>query len=134
MNFRLLLLCAIAGLLVSCSTPASRSKEKQSAFDHMSAKQKVAVLDGKVEPGMSKDAVYIAFGKPDRISKEGGVEKWVFTKPEFYDIPHWRYRCVVRSDGRMASIPEYDPLQMKRYVDDLEVTFKNGKVAGWKKL
>jgi outer membrane protein assembly factor BamE (lipoprotein component of BamABCDE complex) len=121
-------------LLAGCSTPQSRSKEKQAAFDHMSAKQKTAVLDGKVEPGMSKDAVYIAFGKPDRVSKDGGAEKWIFTKPEFYDIPHWRYRSVQRADGRMSTIPEYDPLQMKRYVDDLEVTFKNGKVAGWKKL
>ena len=100
----------------------------------MSAKQKAAVLDGKVEPGMSKDAVYIAFGPPDRVSKGGGVERWIYTKPEFYDIPHWRTRCVQRADGRMTTIPEYDPLQMKRYVDDLEVTFRNGRVTDWKNL
>lgn len=121
-------------LLAGCSTAQSRSKEKQAAFDKLSAKQQAAVLDGRVETGMTRDAVYIAFGPPDRTSRDGSIERWIYTKPEFYDIPHWRYRCVQRSDGRMSTIPEYDPLQMKRYVDDLEVRFKNGKVSDWKKL
>jgi hypothetical protein len=137
MNVRMALVgtaSALLALAVGCSTPDARSKEKSAAFEKLPSKQKAAVLQGKVEPGMSKDAVYIAFGPPDRISKVNGTERWIYVKPEFYDIPHWRYRCVQRSDGRMASIPEYDPLYMKRYVDDLEVTFKNGRVSSWRKL
>ena len=126
----IVLVLAAAG----CSTPETRSKEKQAAFDMLSPKQKADVLGGKVVVGMSADAVYIAFGPPDRVSKGGGTDRWIYTKPEFYDIPHWRYRCVQRADGRMAAIPEYDPLQMKRYVDALEVTFKKGRVVDWKKF
>lgn len=121
-------------LAVGCSTTQSRSKEKQASFDKLTPKQKSDVLDGMVSVGMDTDAVFIAFGPPDRKSKEGKFERWIYTKPEFYDIPHWRYRCVQRAGGGISTIPEYDPLQMKREVDSLEVFFKNGKVMDWKKL
>ena len=129
-----LLFPVIVALAAGCASPESRSKERQGSFDKLSARQKADVLEGKVAVGMTTDAVYIAFGEPSRISKNGGVEKWIYTKPEFYDVPHWQYRCIQRGDGHVATIPEYDPLQMKREVDSLEVIFKKGRVTDWRKL
>jgi outer membrane protein assembly factor BamE (lipoprotein component of BamABCDE complex) len=121
-------------LLAGCSTTESRSKDKQVSFDRLTPRQKSDVLDGKVAVGMNTDAVFIAFGPPERVAKEGKSERWTYTKAEFYDVPHWRDRCVQRAGGGISTIPEYDPLQMKREVDSLEVIFKNGKVTTWKKL
>ena len=128
------LLTLLAALTPGCATPENRAKEKTSAFDKLPSAQKKAALEGKVLVGMNPDAVWIAFGQPDRVKKNGSRESWIYTRPEFYEIPHWRYRCVQRHDGRSMALPEYDPLQFKRYVNDLEVIFKNGKVVDWKKL
>ena len=130
----LCLLAVLFTLAMGCSTPETRSRENPGAFEKLSARQKSTVLQGKVERGMSADAVIIAFGKPTRVEKAGATEHWIYTRAEFYEVPHWRERSVPRADGRMATIPEYDPLQMKRSVDDLEVIFKNRKVASWKKI
>jgi outer membrane protein assembly factor BamE (lipoprotein component of BamABCDE complex) len=121
-------------LLSGCSTPESRAKDNPAGFKKLSAKQKAIVLEGQIEKGMSKDAVQIAFGKPNRVRKSDGAERWIYTKPEYYDIPHWRYETVRSSNGRLLTIPQYDPLQMRRDVDAMEVTFRNGKVVAWREL
>jgi hypothetical protein len=128
-------LCPILlALLVGCATPENRAKEKPGALAGMSAAQKKDALAGKISIGMPKDGVWIAFGEPAGVEKDGSIERWTYTRAEFYEIPHWRYRSLCRVDGRHYAVPEYDPLQFKRYVNDMVVTFKNGKVTGWKKL
>ena len=128
--------CAITlfSLLIGCSTPQTRAQEKSEMFQKLSSEERAIVLKGKIQPGMNTDAVYIAFGEPQHIEKEGNQEVWVYTKTEFYEIPNWHYHQIYRHDGRTFEVPEYDPLQMKRRVKNLEVVFKNGKVVSWKKF
>ena len=57
--------------LVSCAntTPESRIENNQQLHDSLSAKDRELVQAGKIDTGMSKEAVFLAWGKPDRESE-----------------------------------------------------------------
>ena len=63
--------------------PAERRVEKNPAlFDRLNEMERAAVLRGEVKEGMSRDAVYLAWGSPGRVvsgSREGKEqEKWAY--------------------------------------------------------
>lgn len=70
---------AIAG----CATPESRIKEKPEVFNSFPPDIQSKVRTGQVDIGYSKDMVYIALGKPDRVytrtTAEGTYEVWSYT-------------------------------------------------------
>jgi hypothetical protein len=77
------LLCALA--LSGCETlnPAQRRiKQSPELFAGLSEKEKALVDQGEIEEGMSRDAVYLAWGRPGRVmngSREGQtLEKWTY--------------------------------------------------------
>jgi hypothetical protein len=79
----LALFCALA--LPGCETlnPAQRRiKQSPELFAGLSEKEKALVDQGKIEEGMSRDAVYLAWGRPGRVmsgSRDGrGSEKWAY--------------------------------------------------------
>jgi hypothetical protein len=63
----------LAGLLLGgCATGgtvASRKQERYSAYEALSPEQRSLVDQGKIQTGMSTDAVYIAWGKPGRVTE-----------------------------------------------------------------
>ncbi|MDB6118849.1 MAG: hypothetical protein JWO08_2630 [Verrucomicrobiaceae bacterium] len=72
---------AAAMTLSSCVNPIERRVSYYPGlYSHLSEKEKQAVHMGKVEEGMSKDAVYLAWGAPGRVAvgKRGGkpFERW----------------------------------------------------------
>jgi len=76
-----LLAIACLGLLVGCSsTPSSRFSEKQALASSWPAEVQDKVRAGKVEPGFTKEQVYVALGRADRITtrqtNEGSFEVW----------------------------------------------------------
>ena len=79
----------LAGLLaVSCapSTPQSRIEAQPAKFAALSRKDKALVEQGKIDRGMSQDAVWLAWGAPSRVlenSKDGKPgERWDYTRTE----------------------------------------------------
>jgi len=82
----LLLLALLCGLaLPGCETlnPAQRRASRNpELFASLSQKEKNLVDQGRIEEGMSRDAVYLAWGRPGRVmsgSRNGqGREKWAY--------------------------------------------------------
>ena len=80
-----LLICnaLLAWALTGCSTPASRSHEHAAAFGKLSPGDQRLVRHGHIRPGMSEEAVYIAWGEPDAKTAGGdggksATETWVY--------------------------------------------------------
>ena len=85
MNPRFLLLAAVSALLfASCAAPVTRRIEKNpQLYSALSDRHKAMVQRGQIEEGMTKEAVFLAWGKPERASKgtRNGktVERWSYT-------------------------------------------------------
>jgi hypothetical protein len=101
----LALFCALA--LPGCETlnPAQRRiKQSPELFAGLSEKEKALVDQGKIEEGMSRDAVYLAWGRPGRVmsgSRDGrGSEKWAY----FHTAP---VQTTSMGFGSYASHPFY---------------------------
>jgi hypothetical protein len=78
-----LVVAAAVTLLVSgCSTVESRIAEHPDVYHSLSARQQQLVANGQITPGMTRDAVYLAWGRTDQ--KVEGVmhgkmtETWIY--------------------------------------------------------
>lgn len=82
--FRSALLALIGSALVSCanSTPQSRIARNPAIYESLSTAQQLAVTEGKITKGMGPDAVFLAWGRPDRVGRwnRSGreVERWFY--------------------------------------------------------
>jgi len=71
-------------LLSQCvsSTPQSRIERNPQLFSRLSAKDRQLVTGGVIREGMSRDAVFLAWGSPDRVSagtnRGREVESWSY--------------------------------------------------------
>ena len=80
------LLLAAAAFLPGCSTTDSRAQQNPQIMSRLSANDRALVLSGRVREGLSPEAAYIAYGRPDRIYR-GTLrgqphESWVYTTRE----------------------------------------------------
>lgn len=157
--------CAAAGVLVltGCTTTESRIAERPAVYNQLRPSDQTLVSQGRIRPGLSQDAVYIAWGAPTyRGSGDGGgraVETWIYTSstsgdyypPSFgYDGYYGRgfgygfgyggggYR---RGYGRFrygGHYPFYDPFYYRGsqiiYYPERTVTFRNGRVMAFQYL
>jgi hypothetical protein len=143
------LVCSIAALLLaSCAAPLQRRIEKNpQIYNGLSDHQKSLVQQGKVEEGMTKEAVFLSWGKADRVSsgqKQGkAYDRWIYTGytannalPRYgmgYGFGyggHGYFRgrgSYVYADPFFYSAPviDYVPYEAAR------VEFTNGKVSAW---
>jgi hypothetical protein len=71
-----------AGLVGGCASPQmSRIDRNRDVYESWPIDTQQAVLDGKVEPGMTPEMVKVAWGEPTRVSQAGtGEEVWVYEK------------------------------------------------------
>lgn len=82
---KLLILPFLALFVVSCasSTPAKRIEENPRRYSSLNSRHQALVESGKIENGMTSDAVYLAWGKPasQAEGQERGktFEKWSYT-------------------------------------------------------
>jgi len=77
------LVALLASFLAGCSTPESRIKSNPQIYSSLSPADQTLVRQGQIRVGMSKAAVFLAWGNPDRI--RSGVrqghpfEVWIYT-------------------------------------------------------
>jgi hypothetical protein len=77
------LVALLASFLAGCSTPGSRIKSNPQIYASLSPADQALVRQGQIRVGMSKSAVFLAWGNPDRI--RSGVrqghpfEAWIYT-------------------------------------------------------
>src|SRR5262249_55446075 len=116
-------------VLASCGTPGSRISQHPEIYQHLSSRDQGLVSQGQIRPGMTMDAVWLAWGKPDQKIPanmgDGGGETWVYLRyetppsyggPYYYGPFDWSYippKFVYPSRG---------------------VTFSNGKVVFFRSL
>ena len=132
----------LAGLIVlsGCATPStieSRRHERADVYQRLSPEQMAAVDSGKIKVGMTKDAVYIALGKPQQIlqreTSQGATEIWLYMGQSYREVRYWSYHHYYAGPYLHASpflSYDYYPL---RYVRT-EVIFEGNTVKEWRTL
>ena len=74
----------LVSVLSGCSTPGKRSREHAAAFRVLSSADQHLVFSGRIRPGLSREAVYIAWGEPDQKLTVGDdkdrtvAETWIY--------------------------------------------------------
>ena len=70
--------------VLGCSTPANRVEERRELFESYQASVQASIRGGRVSPGMTEDAVWMALGDPDQRSVESteaaDVLIWIYTR------------------------------------------------------
>jgi hypothetical protein len=102
-------LAAAAGALVltSCSTPQTRISEHPDLYQSISPRHQALVNQARIRIGMSRPAVWLAWGSPNRriVGNIGGTttETWVYTY--YASSPYYPYEPLDEYFGA----PLYDP-------------------------
>ena len=122
-------IAAAALLLTSCGTTGQRISQHPEIYQHLSPKDQTLVSQGQIRPGMTMDAVWLAWGTPEQEIPGDAhgrpTETWVYLRyetPPSYGVPYyygpfdWSY------------IPPKFPYPSKG------VTFANGRVVFFRHL
>ncbi len=131
------LLCCGA-ILCGCasSTIEKRRAERITAYETLSPEYQQLVDAGEIKTGMPKDAVYIAWGKPDDITysedSHGKLETWLYYGRDMKEYRYWNYRAINRGDGEEYLVrhleSDYNPESFLK----AELIFSRGKLISWR--
>ncbi|WP_395718391.1 hypothetical protein [Prosthecobacter sp.] len=76
------LLTALTLSQCASSTPQTRIERNPQLFTRLSAKDRQLVTSGVIREGMTRDAVFLAWGRPDRVSvgtsRGKEIEAWTY--------------------------------------------------------
>lgn len=121
-------------ILTSCSTPQTRISEHPNLYQSLSHRDQALVSQGQIRTGMSRTAVWLAWGSPDRkiMGDMGGgpTETWVFVYYAAY--PYYPFAPLDEYFGA----PLYDPFCYSWFPPSIPypgklVTFAHGRVASF---
>ena len=133
-----LCLATAAIVLTSCSTPQTRISEHQDLYQSLSSRDQALVTQGQIRIGMSRTAVWLAWGSPDRkiVGNMGGgpTETWVYVYYATYYPPYGPW-----SPWTYFGDPFYDPFYYSYIPPSIPypgklVTFASGRVASFQYL
>lgn len=137
------ILVALLGLVplvlgaAGCSSIESRIEEHQAAFHALPARDRDRVLQGEIREGFSPVAVYMAWGKPDEVSRgsERGreVEEWLYYRYESRSrtvYEPWPYWCDHRGYNRRPYPPVWTEVDTVM-VPGWSVRFVDRRVVSW---
>jgi hypothetical protein len=136
------LLAATALLMASCTSAiVKRIERNPDIYNSLSPHQKALVQEGRIEEGMTKKAVFLAWGKPDRAaqgSRSGkAYEKWSYAGYDPVYTTSLSYRAGYRGyhpHGRGFHHYEpffYEPMMTYVPYEARRVEFLNGIVTAW---
>jgi hypothetical protein len=136
-----LVLCAATCFLISCaaSTPQTRIAKNPAMFGALTPAQQDLVSRGRIERGLPRDGVFLAWGRPDRVvewDRSGSrLERWSYfgVQPvHTYSFgwgggPGWRHGWDPAFDPTFFAGPSvaWVPFPVAR------VDFRTGRVADW---
>lgn len=144
-------------LFGGCSTTESRIAERPQAYSSLSPSDQALVTRGEIREGMSRDAVYIAWGAPNQRgegrNRGQSVETWVYFNTTSGDSFGYGYGYGLGFGGRFGYLhgghgfyphsrffydPFYDPFfwSNNRIITypDRTVSFQNGRVIAYQYL
>ena len=136
MYLKIILFSASTLLLCNCtSTIQSRIDGNPKMFTALTGTQKNAVSNGRILKGMTMDAVYLSWGRPDGI-KESTING--------KDVEKWRYSShmpvlnqnIIYSNHHYYHHDYYGPFYNSTSVGYIPYTsaiveFEDRKVTGW---
>lgn len=135
----LILIALSSVFFASCgsSTPQARIEKDPARYGKLTAKDKAMVDAGEIRSGMSQDAVYLAWGRPNSVAKGGAgsstTERWIYTG----QTPVWSNQFDVGYGGGYGRCGGYGPFYSYgptiAYVPYTAgvVHFTNGRVSKW---
>ena len=121
-------------ILTSCSTPQTRISDHPDLYQSISHRDQALVNQEQIRIGMSRPAVWLAWGSPDRkiIGNMGGgtTETWVYTYYASY--PYYPYEPLDEYFGA----PLYNPFCYSWFPPSIPypgklVTFAHGKAVSF---
>jgi hypothetical protein len=136
-------------VLTSCSTTETRISGHPEIYQNLSPRDQALVSEGQIRDGMSPNAVYLAWGSPDRkiVGNMRGrpTETWVYVHYTTYSYPYpypyygpgygFGYGYHGRNFVYFGS-PFYDPFFYSYIPPSIPypykvVTFSNGRVVSF---
>lgn len=131
-----LLCCGVILCGCASSTIEKRRAERITAYETLSPEYQQLVDAGEIKTGMPKDAVYIAWGKPDDITysedSHGKLETWLYYGRYMKEYRYWNYRAINRGDGEEYLVrhleSDYNPESFLK----AELIFSRGKLISWR--
>ena len=147
-------------LLGGCETTQDRIAQRPEAYNALSPRDRELVQRGQIREGMSRDAVYIAWGAPNQRGpgrhRGSSTESWIYfsTAAGDYYPPPFAYGYGFGYGGFGGSYlhrhrsgrlhrhvyydPFYDPWFYRRTsvisYPERVVSFQNGRVISWQYL
>lgn len=121
-------------ILTGCSTPETRISEHPDFYQSLSHRDQTLVSQGQIRIGMSRTAVWLAWGSPGRkiVGNMGGgpTETWVYVYYATY--PYYPFEPLDEYFGA----PLYDPFSYSWFPPSIPypgkvVTFARGRVASF---
>ena len=134
-------IAAGALLLTSCSTIESRISENPEIYRNLSSRDQALVNQGQIRYGMSRNAVWLAWGSPDSkvIGNMRGhsTETWIYVHYATY--PYYPYYGPYGPGFGFFGDPFYDPFYYSLIPPSIPypyktVTFSNGRVVSFQYL
>lgn len=129
-----------AFILTSCSTPQTRISEHPDLYQSLSHRDQALVGEGQVRIGMSRTAVWLGWGSPDRkiVGNMGGgpTETWLYI---YYATYPYYPPYGLGSPWAYFGDPFYDPFYYSYIPSNIPypgkvVTFANGRVVSFQYL
>lgn len=134
-------IAAGAMVLTSCSTIESRISENPEIYRDLSSRDQALVNQGQIRYGMSRNAVWLAWGSPDSkvIGNMRGhsTETWIYVHYATY--PYYPYYGPYGPGFGFFGDPFYDPFYYSLIPPSIPypyktVTFSNGRVVSFQYL
>ena len=129
-------IAAVVLTLISCSTPQTRISDRPDLYQSLSPRDQALVGQGQIRYGMSRNAVWLAWGSPDSkvIGNMRGhsTETWVYVYYVTYPYYYPYYGPYGPGFGFFGD-PFYDPFYYSLIPPSIPypnktVTFSNSRV------
>jgi hypothetical protein len=122
-------------ILTGCSTPEARISEHPDLYQSLSHRDQALVSHGQIRIGMSRTAVWLAWGSADQkiVGNMGGgpTETWIYTY--YATCPYYPYYAPW---DVYFGAPLYDPFYYSWFPQSMPypgkvATFANARVASF---
>jgi hypothetical protein len=140
---RVLLALVTSILLTGCAGNKieGRKRERAAGYAELPPAQRQLVDQGKIDSGMSTNAVYVAWGGPATTvaTNAPGTFTWIYVCRDVQAYRNWKYREEIGGSPSFAMRKMYSSAERETYYAPItyecaEVNFENYVVKSWREI